>query len=817
MAWWVTALIYVVGTLLYEVLRPKPKFDTPAPSALGDFQFPTIGEGRAIPVVWGTCKIAGPMVTWYGDLEVQAIKERVRTGLFSSTNVTTGYRYSLGIQLVLCSGEIDEILELRFDDRVPVNVSFDVQADRTEILIQEPNLFGGEESDGGVVGDVFVYRGTPVQTADDYLEAALGEDLPGWRRICYAVFRHVYLGTSPYIKPVAAVVRRCPNGLGLSGGAHNIDGDANPANMIYDLLTSAPSDNGLGLPAGFLDLDAFRSVGQTLATEEFGLSMLQDQTTPARDLIIEILRHIDGIIYVEPSSGLLTIRLVRLDYDEEDLPVLDSDSCTVTSFGRPSWGELKNQIRVPYVDRAGGFVEKTVQAQDLASIELQGGEVSVQELTMRGFSTATNAQKGAARALAALSYPLATLTIEADRSAWSFRPGTVFKLVWPPLGILGMVCRVVRVGTGRLDSGRIQIEAMEDVFGVSWTGYTPPPPTGWEDPAGDVPALTDQGAMSAPYEAVKDYGYQGADVQQAVVVAARGAVGITMGYKVHVKRPEGGWFVPYTVPFLTPSGTLQSAIDELTDEIVVISGPDSGRVDSVSAPDYSRGINVAWLESGGFEEFIAFRDVVQGDGTVTLQVLARGCLDTAPTAYPSGTRVWFLSYGSEILNILGPVPPSASINNDLRFQPYNNSGEFPFNSCLDSLVVAQDPPRSERVYCPTAVEFNDVGYPASISGELTVSWSHRNRLGTWSYSDSGKTDAAEPLTEYDIFVYGELDTLVHTEIGVTGTSWTYDEALEISESGLGRLNNHLRVKIKTWGATRTHVAIREIEWEFDRV
>ena len=104
MAWWVAALIYVVGTLLYEVLRPKPRFDAPTPSALGDFPFPTIGEGRPIPIVWGTCKLAGPMVTWYGDLEVQAIKERVKTGLFSSTDVTTGYRYSLGMQLVLCSG-----------------------------------------------------------------------------------------------------------------------------------------------------------------------------------------------------------------------------------------------------------------------------------------------------------------------------------------------------------------------------------------------------------------------------------------------------------------------------------------------------------------------------------------------------------------------------------------------------------------------------------------------------------------------------------------------------------------------------------------
>ena len=161
-------------------------------------------------------------------------------------------------------------------------------------------------------------------------------------------------------------------------------------------------------------------------------------------------------------------------------------------------------VRVAYVDRADGFTEKTVQAQDLASIEIQGCEVSLQELALRGLSNATAAQQATARALAVLAYPQATVSIEADRSAWTFRPGTPFTLVWPPLGITGMICRVTRVGTGRLDSGMIEIEAMEDVFGVDWTAYSPPPATGWIDPAGEVPALTDQAALIAPYEAIVD-------------------------------------------------------------------------------------------------------------------------------------------------------------------------------------------------------------------------------------------------------------------------------------------------------------------------
>ena len=118
----------------------------------------------------------------------------------------------------------------------------------------------------------------------------------------------------------------------------------------------------------------------------------------------------------------------------------------------------------------------------------------------------------------------------------------------------------------------------------------------------------------------------------------------------------------------------------------------------------------------------------------------------------------------------------------------------------------------DEIYCLTAVLSNGASYPSSISGELTVSCSHRNRLATWSYANSGATDEAEDGTDYDILVYGELGTLVHTETGVTGTSWTYLEADEIAESGLGRLNNHLRIITQTWGASRTHEAIREIEW-----
>ena len=799
----ITLAIYIAGTLLYELLRPKPKFDAPSPSGLGDIQFPTIEAGRPIPIIWGTVKLSGPAVVWYGDLDVVPITEKVKTGLFSSETITTGYRYYLGVELVFSSGVVDSIEALWFDERA-IAATKNVTADRDEFTINAPNFFGGDDEEGGIVGHIYVYRGTESQAPDDYLEATLGVPLSAYRNICRAVFRHVYLGTSPYMKPFAIVAKRLPNQLGLAAGEDDIGGDANPAAMLFDIITSSPSKNGLGIPAAFVDQVNFRAVGSVLKSESLGLSMVQDSGTRARDLVLDILRHIDAMLYVEPATGLLKLFLVRQDYDPETLPVLDASNCVVAEFARPSWPEVRNAVRVRYVDRADGFVEKMVQAQELAAIDIAGGELNFQDFDFRGFSNATNAQKAVGRALAAVSYPLATLTVRVNRSGWDLRPGMVRKLNWPPLGISGLAIRIGRARGGDLEDGTIEFEAMEDVFGVPWTAYAEPPPSAWTDPAGNVPPLAAAEAIEAPYPAVASLTPPPSSQSRAVVLAARGS-GITKGYRVFAN--VGGWQPAVEFRALTPMGTLTNALTELSTSIQIDDGIDTSLLDSISDEEFAAGVNVLLVDN----EFIAFKTVTPGSGAFVLSNLARGCIDSVPEAHPAGATVWFVSNGSGIVGI-GDYPVSTSI----RFQAFNNRSEIPLGSAPIDSVSASNPDRALRVYAPTAVKFNGDSYPASITGALTVSWSHRNRLGTWSYADSGKTATAEPGTEYDVLVYGELGTLVHTESGLTGTSWTYPEADEIAESGLGRLNNHLRVIIRTFGAGRAHVAIREIEWAFNR-
>ena len=824
MPWWLTVLIYIGLTVVYELIRPKPKFDSPDPAGLGDFRVPTIGEGRVIPLVWGTVKIPGPMVVWYGDLSTQEVTKWVETGWWSGEDVTIGYRYYLGMALVLCSGEIDEVLQVRFDDKATCSsttISEEAAYDRTNIHIDCPDFYGGKEEEGGITGTIKIYHGTHTQPRDEYLERHHGTSSPAFRGVCYAVMRGwtnysgsraFNVGMSPYIKTVAFVVRRCPNQLALTGGDENIDGDANPAAMIYELLTASPSDNGLGLPEGEIDVDSFRTVGATLATEELGLSMIVERATTGKDLILEILRHIDGILYVEPSTGLLTITLVRADYDVEDLPTLDEDSCTVETFSRSSWGEVKNQIRVAYIDRAKGFLECVVQAQDLASIEASGGEVSSQDIQYRGFSNAGNAQAATARALMGLSYPLAAVTIVADRSAWAFRPGTVFRLDWPKLGISGLVCRAVRVSTGELRTGKVRIEAFEDIFAIDWTAYTPPGDSGWENPAGDVPELAAQEALIAPYELVKFWSPPGSDVQRAVTMAGRGSPGITKGYTPLISGTGE------RVQLMTPTGLLIDAIDETSSTIVISLGPDMDIIETLNAYDFAAGLNVLWIDGGtgpdqtGLEECIAFQNVSidEEDEELTLTGLARGVLDTAPASFAADSRVWIMSHGYGIVNASG------SGNTTITFRPYNNNGELPLVDCDDTIVSPVSGTRTNRPYCPTDLKLNGVSYPTTITGELTVSWEHRNRLGEWSYADSGETSSPEDGTEYTLKIYGETDTLLRTESGLTGTSYTYLEEDEETDSGFDppRLNTHLRIELRT--EVGTLGALRMLAWEVDR-
>lgn len=72
MFWYIVA--FALALVVSYVMTPKPKSRPPA--GLGDFNVPTAEVGREIPVLFGTRKLEGPNVVWYGHLRTVAIKKK---------------------------------------------------------------------------------------------------------------------------------------------------------------------------------------------------------------------------------------------------------------------------------------------------------------------------------------------------------------------------------------------------------------------------------------------------------------------------------------------------------------------------------------------------------------------------------------------------------------------------------------------------------------------------------------------------------------------------------------------------------------------
>ena len=169
------------------------------------------------------------------------------------------------------------------------------------------DLFGGEKSEGGFGGPMHFYRGLSSHQPDPYLSAKMVNPAPAYNGLCRVVLAHCYVGTSQYIKTLSFIVRRCPDPFGMGAATANLGGDANPAFMIYDLMTNPVY--GVGTPSSRFDIQSFKDAATTLKDEGMGMSEQIDTAAQADALVSDILRHIDGVMYVDPQTGLWTLKL----------------------------------------------------------------------------------------------------------------------------------------------------------------------------------------------------------------------------------------------------------------------------------------------------------------------------------------------------------------------------------------------------------------------------------------------------------------------------------------------------------------------------
>lgn len=292
------------------------------------------------------------------------------------TTIQKGFKYYLGYQFLVCwSGKNMRIRSVYMNEE-KVWEGDEAAANYVgpfTIRVNDDELFGGPDERGGFVGDFRVYLGSDNQPADSWMvqqmsgntiQAELRGFTPAYRDFVSVVVPTAYIGKQSTIPTTWLELQNCPDNLGLG----QIGEDANPAEVLYEIHTN--QDWGLAESAEQLDIEALIQIGQTLAEEKIGISVQLNSKSDAASLIDTICEHINAVKYADPRTGKIVFKLIRDDYDTEELQVVDVTNASNITFTRLDWTQTISNVSAAYTDRKANYEESTVPAVDAANVEI---------------------------------------------------------------------------------------------------------------------------------------------------------------------------------------------------------------------------------------------------------------------------------------------------------------------------------------------------------------------------------------------------------------------------------------------------------------
>lgn len=849
----IAIILAAASVVVGELLRPKPKFENAKKVGLGDFNFPTAEEGRVIPIIWGTVKLNGPNVVWYGDFTQKAISKTVKTGLWSSKKIIQGYKYFLGMQMALCRGPIDGVRQTWIGDKF-VNGVLDLSV-HTPLYgepgsgtvvgsIDQPRLFGGNDlGSGGVVAETDTFMGTPDQGVSGYLAGIL-DPLPKYRGTAHVVIQHGYLGNTTSLAPWSFEVQRIPHPVDTGDDRHIVnEHDANPAYVALEILTN--TEWGLGIPLSSIHVNSFDVAALTLWEEGNGFSCVLDSPKEARDLLSLLQEQMDGIVYYDSLDGLVHLHLTRDDYDIDTVDSIDSSNIVeITDYTRGAWSETFNQVRIEFADRAKRYNQSYAVASDLANQRIQEGITIPTTISYPGVKDAALAQQLAARQLMYLSTPLAKATIVVDRTFWGIKPTDVVKWTDERLGFADLPMRVGRVDYGELTSGRITLSLVQDIFqsGVPFDGEDGG--SLWEVPSQGVTAFsaTQQLAFEAPRAlCTRDPDNQALD---RIFAAGRAPGAGEASFKIYQRNDAGSPSGPYSdageVTQFMLIGELRAALHtndaQPTASMEVTAVPDSA-ADLLAAITQDPagtdiGQNLTNLLLVG-DEFIAVTRTVDHSTWVDFQDVHRGLLDTVPAEHAIGDKVYLLCAGAGLSDDTIPQPN----NVDVQLRPLSRDAEVSSGSV--TVISFQMANRARRPYPPTELTLNGTRYDdlvdldtpgpgATTDDDLGITIDFRRK--DYRYGDEVRgvqVDASDFASDFPVANTHKNRAAITidpsgTPISAGDTDWQTGAELffsrtEILAANAGVMPTRLRVELDSQHVYEedTFESLQKVTWDFD--
>lgn len=461
----------LVGVLLAAAIaRPNipqaQKFE-------GELEFPSVKEGRPIPVIFGTVDLKAPNVVWWGDWEQRSIKkdgERI------------GYSQWAGVHMVFCHGPVDKILGI-YGDKDKVIWEGSITSNQT-IYVDNNSLYGHRKTgEGGVKGNVAIQFGYPNQSKNAYLVQQQGIT-SAHRGLFALVLEKCWLGNTKTPKPWWVRAQRIhTRGNGATQWydekAQIGTYDMNPAHIVREALLD--TEWGAGELESSFAPGNFEAMADLYYDEGMGLSMSWDQKGDVYKFIESVLQQCNSVLYQDPQDGYLYLKAIRDDYVKENLPVIsrmDGAIIEMKKVARPSVSEQVNTMTAEYRDRERGE-PATFTLQDQAAVELYG--VIADTIKYPGIRDPDIVAEALARDLAVASRSLRTCNLVCNRDAANITLGDPFVLDDFMFDLDMVVMRVTEISYGDGHRSSVTITCIEDAFSAP-PPFKVVPPSNWVQP-----------------------------------------------------------------------------------------------------------------------------------------------------------------------------------------------------------------------------------------------------------------------------------------------------------------------------------------------
>lgn len=779
---WAYVIQFIIAIVL--AILSKPKFDEKKAPTADDIKLSTNDEVRPIPYIAGTVLLEGSNIVWAANYHAQKITKRVGNWI-SSSKVTVGYKTFYSLNHSLCWGNNVELIRILIDDK---EAYFDLSGSEAgRYLINKPYLLtdGRAEAAEGCVGYFDFYSGSETQTSNEYMQTISKTDFPDYKELSYIVFNDFYWCNSTILPKTDFEVRRLPNKLKTDTEDYsNINNSANAAEILYELLTDTEKF-GMNVDPSLIDIDNFRSVAKQLYDEQFGINIIFNSSYSFNDIKQDIEKHIAGNLFVDLWTGLWKIKLVRNDYDKNNLKLFNRDNIkSITDFNIPEVYSLFSEYKVIYKDKYSKYKNKTATAKNGALVLLKNDN-SPTTTEYFAITDAVTAQRVAERDLVVSSNILINFVMQVNRDGVGLNLGDAIKITHEEFGFYEEIFRVREIDTGKFEDNTMTLSVIQDYFKFGDPIAEPPDNTKWE------PVI--DGPIDSLYERVESPNYY-----------AKNSVNSNMFFLTKFNSLAIDFFCDYKVlnkynnfvnaktkvqtnrsSSYTPFSLLFSAIDKNETNIRIkksLVGYDL----SLSSVNYESdndrfnfGANMAYIRDGSNVEFINFREIYydEENDEYYLTDVHRGLLDTTPKDFNFDAKVYFFESGSLIENIDTPVYLSKIDIIGITAQ----GADLVYTD-----ETYSDNSRYLKPLLPANLKINGQYFitTMALTDQLNLSWNHRDSKNITTiikYKD--ETNYYEQNVIYELKIYDNSTNTLLKSIETTDVFFNFDDELTINPTG----------------------------------